>query len=241
MALQTMFKQGTDEFDSKLPPANQPAATPKDPNVLSLREWIEQAIQFVGKASGLQSALSSPEYLESAIKIAISLTEQIDLAETLELQYGISEGLEVLPISAARDWAGLVTVHLNNTQEVEATKLSSSQLEDQALAGNHKQEANEILDLFSDDEIERERELERSREGFLKSEQNDRVINQHPTTAAPIAPTINNDTISAANNANAAASQDLNVQIRTSNFCFKRQKLQGKDTLNSNPDVARMV
>jgi hypothetical protein len=73
--------------------------------------------RFVGKVSGQQSALSSAEYLESAIKIAVSLTEQIDLAETLDLQYGISDRLDVLPISAAHDWAGHVTVHLNITQQ----------------------------------------------------------------------------------------------------------------------------
>jgi hypothetical protein len=179
--LPTMFKQviheknseNGEELNEKLPPANQRAASP---NVLSLRQWIKQAIQFVENVHvcGQQSALSSAEYLESAIKIAISLSEQISLAETLDLQYGISDKLDVLPISAAYDWAGHVTVHLNVAQQkVEATKANSPQLEDQAkgsFADTDKQEADGILDLFSDDEIARERALERSHEGYLKSE-----------------------------------------------------------------------
>jgi hypothetical protein len=80
-------KNETDEeLNEKLPSAYQPAATLKDPNALSFRQWIKQAIQFVGNASGTRASLSSPEYLESAIKIAISLTEQVGQTEAVDIR-----------------------------------------------------------------------------------------------------------------------------------------------------------
>jgi hypothetical protein len=103
--------------------------------------------------------------------------------------------------------------------------VNSPQLEDQAkglFAVTDKQEADDILDLFSDDEIAKERALEQSREGYLKSEQNDRIIHHQQTIAAPLARTINNDTISAANYINAAASQDLKADFNS--FLLSRQR-----------------
>jgi hypothetical protein len=106
-----------DELNEKLPPANQPAVTLKKSNALSLRQWIKRAILLIEKTSGTRRSLSSPNYLESAIKIAISLTEQINQAEKLYSQYGIYDTLDALSISAAHDWAGSVIVHMNDVQQ----------------------------------------------------------------------------------------------------------------------------
>ena len=81
----------------------------RDMVTISLRYWIKQALYSIGNANG-RSALTSQAYLESALKVAKSLTDQIIQAEELFHEYGISTKLESLTIND--DWADHVTIQI---------------------------------------------------------------------------------------------------------------------------------
>jgi hypothetical protein len=79
--------------------------TPEPPNnntIVQLWEWIARSLHS-GDVNGSRAALSS-SYLESSIKVALALTNQIIQAEQLG-SYGISNKLNALPVSGDIDWA----------------------------------------------------------------------------------------------------------------------------------------
>lgn len=85
---------------------------PSRPQHLSLREWIRHAVHVTG-----DNKSSSYFHLEAAITIALSLAEQIEKAEKLDDQYGITKKLDSMPLSSASNWAKYVTVRLKEHDE----------------------------------------------------------------------------------------------------------------------------
>eukprot|EP00956_Cyclotella_meneghiniana_P020271 scaffold35496_cov60-Cyclotella_meneghiniana.AAC.2 len=81
----------------------------RDMVTISLRYWIKQALYSIGNVNG-RSAVTSQAYLESALKVAKSLTDQIIQAEELFHEYGISTKLDSLTIND--DWADHVTIQI---------------------------------------------------------------------------------------------------------------------------------
>ncbi|KAL3768174.1 hypothetical protein ACHAWO_006544 [Cyclotella atomus] len=86
-------------------------------SIHSLRQWIERA---TGKHEYMNTVISSPAYIASAIKIAIDLTTQIIDAEDLYMS-GVRDKLDMLPLSAAHDWAEHVVVQ-DDTESSSASK-----------------------------------------------------------------------------------------------------------------------
>jgi hypothetical protein len=66
-----------------------------------MRQWIKYTLQSIGQNKC--SAIASRVYLESAIKIALSLAKQLTQSES---------NCGSLPLSAAPDWANFVVVHV---------------------------------------------------------------------------------------------------------------------------------
>ncbi|KAL3794232.1 hypothetical protein ACHAWO_006476 [Cyclotella atomus] len=87
-------------------------------SILPLRQWIERA---TGKHKYTSTAISSPAYITSVIKIAIYLTTQIIDAEDL-YDSGVHDKLDMLQLSAARDWAEHVVVQFDDTQSSAESK-----------------------------------------------------------------------------------------------------------------------
>ncbi|KAL3778030.1 hypothetical protein ACHAWO_008753 [Cyclotella atomus] len=87
-------------------------------SILSLRRWIERA---TGKHEYMNTVISSPAYIASAIKIAIDLTTQIIDAEDL-YKSGVRDKLDMLPVSAAHDWAEHVVVQFDDTESSSESK-----------------------------------------------------------------------------------------------------------------------
>ncbi|KAL3778025.1 hypothetical protein ACHAWO_008748 [Cyclotella atomus] len=81
-------------------------------------QWIERA---TGKHEYMNTVISSPAYIASAIKIAIDLTTQIIDAEDLYMS-GVRDKLDMLPLSAAHDWAEHVVVQFDDTESSSASK-----------------------------------------------------------------------------------------------------------------------
>ena len=85
---------------------------------VSMKYWIEQAVNSIGVVNG-KSAATSSAYLESSLKIARSLVDQVIQAEELYIKHGNSTKLDSLPISAGQHWATYVTVELSSAKSFE--------------------------------------------------------------------------------------------------------------------------
>jgi hypothetical protein len=70
------------------------------PRTIALKQWIKHTA-------------SSPDYLETALKIATSLTDQLIQADKLA-RYGISEKLDMLSTQSGPKWADHVVIRLKH-------------------------------------------------------------------------------------------------------------------------------
>jgi hypothetical protein len=93
-------------YFSRIQAASATASSTPKSATLSLREWIKQT------SNSNNATISSPSYLQAALKITQELANQIIKAEKLERQYGISQKLDGIPISRGRDWAEYVYIRL---------------------------------------------------------------------------------------------------------------------------------
>jgi hypothetical protein len=142
-------------------------------SILSLRQWIERS---TGEDEFKSTAISSPAYITSAIKIAIDLTTQIIDAEDL-YESGVHDKLDMLPLSAAHDWAEHVVVQFVVTQ-------SSAE----SNRGDINAQVEEILHQFEQQRIARQGQVH---DDALVSEQ-DRAcrngledVSKHPPGSTP--------------------------------------------------------
>ena len=102
------------EKDSMTQPAHEKRANLK---ALQLKDWIQQVLLSYGYTTGKHAA-TSQAYLDAALKIAKSLSDQIIHAQEMYHHHGISDKLDMLPTSAGQDWAKYVVVRLNNEKTV---------------------------------------------------------------------------------------------------------------------------
>lgn len=113
VALQARMEEAQDELgtlhgsSAGASVAAAPSPIMRGPKIIPLKQWIKHALRCVGGKS------ASPAYLESAIRIAISLTDQLIQAEKMA-RYGITEKLEQLSIASADRWADFVMVRLKD-------------------------------------------------------------------------------------------------------------------------------
>eukprot|EP00956_Cyclotella_meneghiniana_P019693 scaffold34064_cov121-Cyclotella_meneghiniana.AAC.9 len=96
----------------------QTAANQRPSTAVSMKYWIEQAVNSIGVVYGISAATSSA-YLEASLKIARSLVDQVIQAEELYIKHGNSTKLESLPISAGQHWSTYVTVELSSAKSFE--------------------------------------------------------------------------------------------------------------------------
>jgi hypothetical protein len=135
-----------------------------------LRQWIKHSLQFIGDKNGNRATLSS-DYLESSIRVAISLADQIILAEELG-SFGISEKFDVLPTGSCVDWAKYTTVQLkdNIDQKMPTTQ---SQAVASFVPGHHTDDTTVVNGNVNEQDLNNQLEeyLERfSANGLSKKE-----------------------------------------------------------------------
>jgi hypothetical protein len=115
-----------------------------------LRQWIKHSLQFIGDKDGSRAALSS-DYLESSIKVAISLADQVILAEELG-SFGISEKFDVLYTGSCVDWAKYTMVQLkdNVNQKLPAAQ---SQAVASFVPGHHTNDTTVVNDNVNEQDL----------------------------------------------------------------------------------------
>eukprot|EP00956_Cyclotella_meneghiniana_P030448 scaffold76682_cov82-Cyclotella_meneghiniana.AAC.8 len=90
--------------------AEEALTNPRASITVSLRSWIKRALHSIGNVNG-RSAATSQNYLNAALKIAKSLSDQIVQAEELIHRYETSTKLDWLPTNN-EDWAEYIMVQL---------------------------------------------------------------------------------------------------------------------------------
>ncbi|KAL3767422.1 hypothetical protein ACHAWO_010078 [Cyclotella atomus] len=123
---------------------------------LSLSQWIPHAV----KASG-SNGYASPLYVASAMKIALAITKDIVEAESLYTNYCIPDKLDMMPLSAAHEWAQHVVVELNSTQ-LKDPAIDCRAADAQGFAGSNQDDmVEEFLKQFEQQRILRQEQARR--------------------------------------------------------------------------------
>lgn len=123
---------------------------------LSLSQWIPHAVKVSGS-----NGYASPLYVASAMKIALAITKDIVEAESLYTNYCIPDKLDMMPLSAAHEWAKHVVVEFNSTQ-LKETSIDCRAADAQGFAGSNQDDmVEEFLKQFEQQRILRQEQARR--------------------------------------------------------------------------------
>ena len=122
--------------------AAEASTKPRASTTVLLRPWIKQALNSIGSGNGRRAA-TSQAYLESALKIAKALTDQIVQADELFDRDGNSRNMDSLSITVCRD---LLAEHIHVTVLLEEENHNNNEigLDDELVS----LPANENLESF---------------------------------------------------------------------------------------------